>query len=275
MLTKKPISPSISGAGAAGDRACRRRCRPGRCGGGAAPAKAASSVMNSVAPSRRPRRRRRHASWRGRSQPRVAAAAARRGGPGPVGGQLQRRQARASCARPVVELRLEHLARRASARCQSGEVGVLDRQGRAAASGWPRPEGVVEAASHSRIRTPIDQPSETMWCIVSSKTCCARARGAAASAADERTAGQVEGPARLLRRASGVAAASAGPRSRERSTSGSAQRSARGDDLARLAVARPRRSCAAPRGGARSRPAPRPRAATSSPPSSRTAAAML
>ncbi len=34
--------------------ASRRRCRPGRCSGAAAALKAASSVMNSVAPSRRP-----------------------------------------------------------------------------------------------------------------------------------------------------------------------------------------------------------------------------
>ena len=118
----------------------------------------------------------------------------------------------ASRPRPVVELRLEDVALEPAA-LPGGVVGVLDRrlgQGRGLARGGRR----RRAPPTSRIRTPSDQPSETMWCIVTSDDVLAVAEPEQAGA-DERAAGQVERPPRLLARP----AAAPRPRGRPRARS--------------------------------------------------------
>ena len=93
VLTKKPISPSSSAPRAAGDRACPPPRRPGPRSGDSSAWNAASSTMNSVAPSRAAQRlQRARSSSRGQRE----RARARRGSvctarARPVRGQLQQR----------------------------------------------------------------------------------------------------------------------------------------------------------------------------------------
>ena len=131
----------------------------------------------------------------------------RTGGPRPVGGQLERGAQRRRAAAPVGELRLEHLAREPAA-LPGGVVGVLDGQlgqrRRVARGGRPR-----RARASSRSRTPSDQPSETMWCIVRTST-CSRSPSREQPGAEQRARGQVEGPCASSPRAARASALALG-----------------------------------------------------------------
>ena len=126
--------------------------------------------MNSVAPSRRP------SAWSAR---RSSAGSAKRsvarrgsvctGGRGrSVGSSSTRRRPRAAPSSRRAAL-LEHVALEPP-RCQTAKsaywIGELRQRRRPARARTPR-----RARRARGRRTPIDQPSETMWCIVSSSTC--------------------------------------------------------------------------------------------------------
>ena len=161
----------------------------------------------------------------GRSRPPAAATSSRAGGRGP---------------RPA-----------ASSRCQSGVVGVLDRQlgqrRRAAPRGTPR-----RAPPARRRRRPSDQPSVTMWCIVRSSTWSSSAQPEQAWRG-QRPAGQVERPPGLLGGQPRGLGLAVGRRRAAQVRSSSARSSRLGDDLHR-ARRRPSRTwSAAPRAAGRSR----------------------
>ena len=152
--------------------------------------------MNSVAPSRRlsacslPRQLR----------PAAAPAAPRRGSSAPPAAAGRSAApaaaaAPASCSPPVGELALQHLALQPVA-LPDREVRVLDRQLRQR-RGPPCARTPRRAPPSSRTRMPIDQPSVTMWCIVSSDDVVLR-RQPQQRAAQQRTAREVERAAGLF-----------------------------------------------------------------------------
>ena len=209
--------------------------------------------MNSVAPSRRPSACS-AAGQPGRQSARARAAPAealhRR--PRPVGGQLQqRRRARELLAAS------SRAARSSTSPCSQlalpdREVRVLDRQlgQRRRPARARRPRRAPPARAPAR---PCDQPSQTMWCMVSSSTCSSRPAAAArprSSGPRARSNGRprlLRGQAQRLRLARRSPAGPTGRRPAARSGAGGC------DHLHRRARPAPRRWCAAPRGGARSR----------------------
>ena len=267
VLTKKPISPSISRARAAGDRACRRRGRPGRCSGASSASKAGEQ-----------RHEQRRALARGRAPASAAVSSggererqrARRGsvctaGRGRSVGSSSSGGAPASCAPPVGELRRPAPRPRSQLALPGGEVGVLDRQLGRAATARPSAKARVERRQLARPGRPATSRRRRCGACVSSSTCSlgaeAQQRARAAAGPRARSNGRrglVRGQPRRLGLALGRAAAPA------RSTIGSASAAARRDHLHRPPSALGEASCAAPRGGARSRrgaaPAPRRRA---------------
>ena len=253
--------------GAAGDRRADHDVVLPGVAAQAARWNAASSVMNSVAPSLPAERLQRVGAAPAADRPRRRAPVALHARARPVGRQLQRRPAPASCCastRAAVE------ASPGSQRAlPDGEVGVLDRQLRQRRRPARRGTAVVERAS-SRMRI-ADRPAvgddvvhdEQQHVVV-------RRRGAAACARSSGPAREVERPPRLVassaRRLRSRARSAAGPRGRSsrqverrlgddpgpagrpRSAKRGAQRLVPRDDLVeRARAARPRR---ARRGGA-------------------------
>ena len=209
--------------------------------------------MNSVAPSRARERLERRARV-GRGSAKRAARAARARGTGGRGrsvGSSSAAGAPASCCLPVGELP-RRAPRRASQRAlPDGEVGVLDRAARAAATAGPSRERRVEGAELAQ-RTPV-RPAVGDDVVHAS----AAARGR--SSARRRRRARRSGPAARSKGARASAATAArglalgvgAPASRP---TGSAHvRAPSWMTWHRAAVRRRRRWCAAPRGGARSR----------------------
>ena len=175
----------------------------------AAAAKAASSVMN----RRRPLaagRARASAAAQLRGQVEAAAAPPRKRlhrRPRPVGRQLEQRRRAGELLAPVGELALRAPRRRASARCQTREVGVLDRQ-LGQRRGPARREGAGRAPPARARSTPSDQPSATMWCRVSEQQRARRRRSRSRAARSSGPAREVERAPRLRARPAGAASAS-------------------------------------------------------------------
>ena len=137
-----------------------------------------------------------------------------------------------------------------------GVVGVLDGQLRQRRGSAPRRRR-RRAGRQLATSTPIDQPSETMWCMVSSRTCSSSPSRSSVA----RSSGPCSG-----RRAVCASARPAATLPLSRSPAGSARQvhdrqrhtRRRRDDLHRLAHPQRRTWCAAPRAGARSRPGAAP-----------------
>ena len=116
-----------------------------------------------------------------------------------------------------------------------GVVGVLERQ-LGQRRGLAVSERVVERAS-SRMRTPSDQPSETMWCMRrgAARAACRSRQSRAARMSGPRA--EVEGPFAPRRRsvcATSAWRSSSGQEERSIAVRGEGQR--RGDDLDRPSV---------------------------------------
>ena len=181
--------------------------------------------MNGVAPCRRasavhalaaaPPAARRASVRRGRSAP--PAVAGRPAAPAP---RARRRGARATsrAAAPARRPAASPAARRRSRRTGSASSGSGTAAGRTP----------VERGS-SRSSTPMDQPSETMWCMRQQQRVLVLA-GPHQHGAQQRSARQIEGPPRLV-----AARAGQPPRDAcgtpERSTTGKASGHRRTDDL--------------------------------------------
>ena len=210
--------------------------------------------MNSVAPARRASAaQRRPAAPRG-TRPQPRAAEGLHGRPRPVGGQVEHRRrprpgARASsragapAPRPPSHRRCQTRSRRTAPAARAAA--------RAARARRPRRAPPAPAPG-----PPIDQPSETMWCISTSSRCsCGRAAAAPrAAAARARSNGRCASPSES-RSASAAARSARKPR-----------QVAQGKGQLRLGAVPsgpagrppPRSSSAAARAGARSPPAPAP-----------------
>ena len=240
---------------------CPRPGRPGRCRRRRRTWKAASRVMNRVAPcsAAEGAQAARRAPGRGRTGD-GGAAEALHGRARPVGGQVEGgRRVRQELPLPVGQLALQGLALQPVA-LPDGEVGVLDRQlrqGRRRPAAKALVEGGELADQHAHGPAVGDDVVQ-----VEQQGVLLRARGRASGGAQQRPAGEVERPA----------AASAGQaraprraprpeRGPERSTTrqGPGQ-AARRDDLHRLALPLGEGGAQRPRGGAPPR-AGRPRRA--------------
>ena len=169
---------------------------------------------------------------------------------------------------PVAELRLQHLAAASQRRCQTAKSAYCT--GSAGSGDGSARRGRRRRARPARcIRTPIDQPSATMWCRVEEQHGAPRRPGAAAAARSSGPACEVERRAAPPRRPAAAASRLArGSRQRPRGRSAAAPtRQRRGWMTWTGSPSRPRRRwCAAPRGGAtisrqRARAARRRRAA--------------
>ena len=108
-----------------------------------------------------------------------------------VGSSSDRRRAGELLA-PVGELRLQHLARAASSRCQTAKSAYwIGSSG----SGEGRPRRRPRRAPPARAtRTPSDQPSATMWCRSASSTCSSGAEAQQERPRSSGPRGEVERP---------------------------------------------------------------------------------
>ena len=153
--------------------------------------------MKSVAPSCRLRRSQPLGQFSRQREGRAGARVSRlHRRARPVGRQLERRRLRPRAAPPVGQLCFQHLAPAASraARRRSRRTGSAAR---AAARAVPA-ESAVERGELAD-STPIDQPSVTMWCSVSSRT-WSSVRRRSSWARKSGPARQVERASRLLER---------------------------------------------------------------------------
>ena len=114
----------------------------------------------------------------------------------PLRRQLQQCRRSRQLLAPVLQLLLQHLAQQPLP-LPHRIVRILHRQRRQRIRVPAKTP--LELAS-SRVSTPIDQPSDTMWCMVSSSH--ARPLPAAPAARGQRTLGQIERLRRLLGRQS-------------------------------------------------------------------------
>ena len=223
--------------------------------------------MNSVAPSRRPERLQPPPS-----APASAASAARAAGSvctagrGRSVGQLQQRRRARQLLAPVAELRARAPRPRSQPRCQAAKSAYWtgsSRQRRAA-----RPRRRRRTARPARARsTPSDQPSDDDVVHREQQHVLVRRASRSSAARSSGPRARSKG-ARCLRVAIRAASASAAPPGSPRRSYASRRnaRRRRRDHLHRLAVHLARTSCAAPRGGARSRRSARSSAAASSAP---------
>ena len=133
---------------------------------------AASRVMNSVTFSRRPR-----ASARRSSLPEEIrydrASVGRQRRPRPVGGQGHGVRSSFEIPLPKRDLRLETSPCNCC-RCQSAKSANWIGSG--ASDGASSAEEAHRVRQVRRHRIPIDQPSATIWCIMSSRTCSSAPR---------------------------------------------------------------------------------------------------
>ena len=136
----------------------------------AAPGTRANRVMNSVAPSRAAQRLEARAQLGRRAEsspppPRDERTAGRGRSVGSSSGGALRRASASSRSTPARRRR-----RRAASRCQRGEVGVLDGQIGGSGDGSPSAKARVAARTARDEDGAADQPSATMWCIVTRST---------------------------------------------------------------------------------------------------------